>query len=70
LENYTLRTRPFTRPTIVAAVEFLGAALSQANFNRVIVRLGFNPEFSLASALAPSSNMFLNGRQQYEQGGK
>ncbi|RYH54841.1 MAG: hypothetical protein EON54_12895 [Alcaligenaceae bacterium] len=49
-----MKTRPFTRPTIVEAVEFLGAALSQAKFNQVIVLLGFNPELSLASAFSPS----------------
>lgn len=45
-----MRTRPFTRPTIVAAIEFLGAALSQAKFDQVIVRLCLNAEIPLASA--------------------
>jgi len=44
-----LKTRPFTRPTIIAAVEFLGAALTQAKFDQVIVRLGLNAEIPLAS---------------------
>lgn len=45
-----LKPQPFTRPTIIAAIEFLGAALSQAKFDQVIVRLGLNNEIPLASA--------------------
>lgn len=44
-----MKLQPFTRPTIIAAIEFLGAALSQAKFDQIIVRLGLNDEIQLAS---------------------
>lgn len=44
-----MKPQPFTRPTIIAAIEFLGAASSQAKFDQVIVRLGLNNEIPLAS---------------------
>lgn len=44
-----MKAQPFTRPTIVAAIEFLGAALTQAQFDQVIVRLGLSTEIPLAS---------------------
>lgn len=43
-----MKPQPFTRPTIIAAIEFLGAASSQAKFDQVIVRLGLNNEIQLA----------------------
>jgi hypothetical protein len=45
--NPSVKTHPFTRPTVVAAVEFLGSRLSQAQFDQLIVRLGFNSEIAL-----------------------
>ncbi|MBH1982245.1 MAG: hypothetical protein I8H79_06805 [Burkholderiales bacterium] len=44
-----MKAYPFTRPTIVAAVEFLGAALTQAKFDQVIVRLELDNDIALAS---------------------
>jgi hypothetical protein len=44
-----MKTYPFTRPTIVAAIEFLGAALTQAKFDQVIVRLELDNDIALAS---------------------
>lgn len=44
-----MKSQPFTRPTIIAAIEFLGAASSQAKFDQIIVRLGLNNEVQLAS---------------------
>lgn len=44
-----MKPHPFTRPTIIAAIEFLGAVSSQAKFDQVIVRLGLNDEIQLAS---------------------
>ena len=45
-----MKTHPFTRPTIIAAVEFLGAASTQAKFDQIIVRLGFDNEIELGSS--------------------
>ena len=39
-----MKSRPFTRPTIVAAVEFLGEMLTQAKFDQLAVRLGLDDE--------------------------
>ena len=44
-----MKPQPFTRPTIIAAIELLGAASSQAKFDQAIVRLGLNNEIQLAS---------------------
>lgn len=44
-----MKTHPFTRPTLIAAVEFLGAASTQATFDQIIVRLGLDGEIPLAS---------------------
>lgn len=39
-----MKTYPFTRATIVAAVEFLGEMLTQAKFDQLAVRLGLDDE--------------------------
>ncbi|WP_446027567.1 hypothetical protein [Lelliottia amnigena] len=44
-----MKNQAFTRPTIVAAVEFLGAVLTQAKFDQVIVRLGLDNNIALSS---------------------
>jgi hypothetical protein len=44
-----MKDYPFTRPTIIAAVELLGAALTQAKFDQVIVRLELGNDIALAS---------------------
>jgi hypothetical protein len=49
---------PFTRPTIIAAVEFLGAKSGQAQFNNVVLRLGLENEIApdLGLAVAKKAN--------------
>lgn len=44
-----MKQHPFTRPTIIAAVEFLGAVLTQAKFDQLIVRMDLVNELPLAS---------------------
>lgn len=39
-----MKVHPFTRPTIVAAVEFLAEMLSQAKFDQLVMRLGLDDE--------------------------
>jgi hypothetical protein len=39
-----MKIHPFTRPAIVAAVEFLGEMLTQAKFDQLVVRLGLDDE--------------------------
>ncbi|SFL20803.1 hypothetical protein [Pseudomonas sp. NFACC46-3] len=39
-----MKLHPFTRPTIVAAIEFLGEMLTQAKFDQLAVRLGLDDE--------------------------
>lgn len=39
-----MKTHPFTRPTIIAATEFLGETLTQAKFDQVVVRLGLEED--------------------------
>ena len=55
---------PFTRPTIIAAIEFLGDVLTQARFDQLIVRLELNhlillgPEKSVTSKSAMLAHVF------------
>lgn len=51
-----MKSHPFTRPTIVAAVEFLGEMRTQAKFDQLAVRLGLDDEIlqgPAKSALLP-----------------
>ncbi|NTZ72601.1 hypothetical protein FCI59_14875 [Pseudomonas protegens] len=41
-----MRAHPFTRPTIVAAVEFIGEVLTQAKFDQLVIRLGLDDEIA------------------------
>lgn len=45
-----VKTHPFTRPTIVAAAEFIGSAANQAKFDQITVRLGLDMEIQLGPA--------------------
>lgn len=45
-----MKFHPFTRPTITAAVEFLGVMLTQAKFDQLTVRLGLEDEIPQGSA--------------------
>lgn len=45
-----MKTRQFTRPTIIAAIEFLGEMLTQAKFDQLVVRLGLDDELPLGPA--------------------
>lgn len=45
-----MKSHPFTRPTIVAAVELLGEILTQAKFDQLTIRLGLDGEIPLGSA--------------------
>jgi hypothetical protein len=49
-----MRTTPFTRPTIIAAVEFLGERHSQARFNQMALRLGLENEIPSRTDLSVS----------------
>ncbi|HCE6774739.1 hypothetical protein AO961_32535 [Pseudomonas aeruginosa] len=57
-----MRTSPFTRPTIVAAIEFLGAAMSQARFDMLLVRLELDHEIQLGptKSVAAKSALLAN----------
>lgn len=45
-----MRTSPFTRPTVVAAIEFLEKRLTQAQFDQLVVRLGVDDAIPLGPA--------------------
>jgi hypothetical protein len=45
-----MKTHPFTRPTVIAAVEFLRSMLSQAQFDMLLVRLGLDNEIQLGES--------------------
>lgn len=52
----------FTRPTIVAAIEFLGEMLSQANFDQLVVRLGLDDEIPQGPAKSVTAKIALLAR--------
>src|SRR5437867_2098224 len=57
-----MRAAPFTRPTIIAAVEFLGERHSQARFNQMVLRLGLENEIPSRTDLSVSKKCDLLGR--------
>jgi hypothetical protein len=56
-----MRNTPFTRPTILAAVELLEGH-SQARFNQMVLRLGLEEEVPSTSALSVAKKSDLVGR--------
>src|SRR3546814_20036398 len=56
-----MRSAPFTRPTLVAAVELLEQH-SQARFNQMVLRLGLEDEISSSSSLSVANKCALLGR--------
>lgn len=57
-----MKLRPFTRPTIIAAIEFLAATLTQAKFDQAIVRLGFENEIELGPSKSVTAKSALLGK--------
>ncbi len=57
-----MRAARFTRPTVIAAVEFLGERLTQARFNQLVLRLGLENEIPSRSDLSVSKKSDLLGR--------
>jgi hypothetical protein len=57
-----LKAHPFTRPTIVAAVEFLGAMSTQAKFDQLVVRFGLDNEIDLGPSKSVTAKSALLGR--------
>lgn len=56
-----MRSAPFTRPTLVAAVELLELH-SQARFNQVVLRLGLEDEISSDTGISVTKKCDLLGR--------
>ena len=56
-----MRSAPFTRPTLLAAVELLELH-SQAKFNQMVLRLGLEDEISSSTALSVAKKCDLLGR--------
>lgn len=57
-----MKSHPFTRPTIVAAVEFLGEMLTQAKFDQLAVRLGLDDEIPQGPAKSVTAKSALLAR--------
>lgn len=57
-----MKSHPFTRPTIVAAIEFLGEMLTQAKFDQLAVRLKLDDEIPLGSAKSVTAKSALLAR--------
>ena len=56
-----MRSAPFTRPTLIAAVELLEQQ-NQGRFNQVVLRLGLEDEISSSTALSVAKKCDLLGR--------
>lgn len=56
-----MRSAPFTRPTLIAAVELLEQH-SQARFNQVVLRLGLEDEIPSSTSLSVAKKCDLLGR--------
>jgi len=56
-----MRSAPFTRPTLVAAVELLEQH-SQARFNQMVLRLGLEDEISSGTSLSVANKCVFLGR--------
>lgn len=56
-----MRDTPFTRPTVVAAVEFLGGH-TQGRFNQMVVRLGLETEIPSRTDISVTKKCDLLGR--------
>ncbi len=56
-----MRSAPFTRPTLIAAVELLEQH-SQARFNQIVLRLGLEDEISSNSSISVAKKRDLLGR--------
>lgn len=56
-----MRSAPFTRPTLIAAVELLEQH-TQARFNQVVLRLGLEEEISSSTSLSVAKKCDLLGR--------
>ncbi len=56
-----MRPAPFTRPTLIAAVELL-EDLSQARFNQMVLRLGLEEEITSSASLSVAAKCDLLGR--------
>lgn len=57
-----MKSHPFTRPTIVAAVEFLGEMLTQAKFDQLAVRLGLDDKIPQGPAKSVTAKSALLAR--------
>lgn len=56
-----MRARPFTRPTLIAAVELLEGH-SQARFNQMVLRLGLEDEIGSGTAVSVAKKCDMLGR--------
>lgn len=56
-----MRARPFTRPTLIAAVELLEGH-SQARFNQMVLRLGLEEEIGSGTAVSVAKKCDVLGR--------
>lgn len=57
-----MKVYPFTRPTVVAAVEFLADALSQARFDQLVVRLGLDDEIPQGQVMSVTAKSAILAR--------
>jgi hypothetical protein len=56
-----MRAKPFSRPTLIAAVELLEGH-SQARFNQMVLRLGLEDEIGSGTAVSVAKTCDILGR--------
>ncbi len=57
-----MKIHPFTRPTIIASIEFLAEVLSQARFDQLLVRLELDDDIALGLAKSVTAKSALMAR--------
>jgi hypothetical protein len=65
-----MRSQPFSRPTILAAVDLLDSRLSQARFNQLVVRLGMEEAISLDTNVSVAKKAALLAKEVVKLGAK
>lgn len=63
-----MRVKPFSRPTLIAAVELLEGH-SQARFNQMVLRLGLENEIDSGTALSVAKKCDMLGRMVVQRSG-
>jgi hypothetical protein len=66
----SMRSQPFSKPTLLAAVDLLDSRLSQARFNQLLIRLGMEDIVPLDTNVSVAKKAALLAKEVVKQGAK